>query len=89
MEPTSSGLPPQAGVAAACACGDPECGGVRPCGFLVVGQGPAGLEVILREGTSALCLIAVSQTLGGIALWRRMPRAAFDRLRAQMCRGGA
>lgn len=89
MEPTSSRLPPQAGVAAACPCGDPECAGVRPCGFLVVGQGPAGLEVILREGTSALCLIAVSQTLGRIALWRRMPRAAFDWLRAQTRGGGA
>lgn len=87
MEPTSSGQPPQARAAAACPCGDPECGGVQACGFLVVAQGPAGLEVILREGTSALCLIAVSQTVGRIALWRRIPRAAFDRLRAQT-RGG-
>lgn len=88
MEPTSSGQPVRVGAAGANPCDDPECD-EQNCGILVVGQGPGGLEVILREGTSALCLIAVSQTLGRIALWRRMPQAAFDRLRAQTCRGGA
>jgi general secretion pathway protein E len=67
----------------------PDYGVARHGGFLVEGQGPDGLALVLREDANALALLELRRVAGPIATWRRVTPPAFEALLAQTYADGA
>ncbi|WP_179504226.1 MULTISPECIES: ATPase, T2SS/T4P/T4SS family [unclassified Sphingomonas] len=67
----------------------PDYAMARDRGFLVEGQGPGGLAVVLREDANALALLELRRVAGPIASWRRVAPPAFEALLAQTYADGA